>query len=257
MTMTALCLLVAIALCCLALKRRVAAGTLLAVSLALFVAIGCGLLPAWLLQRLQSEFEAKPAIQWSGRNAIVLLGGGIEKRGTVEPGLFSYSRIVEAAKLHRQCRTANADCKILISGGAPEQAGSSEAEVYLGVLSQLGIETADIIPETKSRNTFQNAQFTSAILAERQVDRVFLVSSGFHLKRSVLYFRHFGVSASPVRSDFLSAKPAILPLAYNFAVTDFAIHEYIGIARFHAYNALGWNPPPRSPATQAIGSAAS
>jgi hypothetical protein len=31
-------------------------------------------------------------------------------------------------------------------------------------------------------------------------------------------------------------------MAYNFALTDFALHEWIGIARYHVYNALGWNP---------------
>ncbi|MBN4747341.1 YdcF family protein, partial [Pandoraea nosoerga] len=30
--------------------------------------------------------------------------------------------------------------------------------------------------------------------------------------------------------------------AYNFALMDYALHEWIGIARYHVYNALGWNP---------------
>lgn len=243
MTVTAFLVLLAATIGAIILKRRFTAATLFAASAALVLTVGCGFAPAWLLAGLQSAYDAKPTVEWSGRNAIVLLGGGVEKRATAEPGLFSYSRIVAAAELYGQCRSAGADCKILISGGAPQHAGASEAEVYRGVLSRLGIDGADIIAETESRNTFQNAQFTSAILAQRQVDRVILVTSAFHLQRSELYFRHFGVTATPVRSDYLSARISPLPLAFNFVAADFAFHEYIGIARYHIYNALGWNPP--------------
>ena len=32
-----------------------------------------------------------------------------------------------------------------------------------------------------------------------------------------------------------------LPLSYNFAMADLALHEYTGIVRYHVYNAMGWN----------------
>lgn len=31
-------------------------------------------------------------------------------------------------------------------------------------------------------------------------------------------------------------------------MTDYALHEWIGIARYHVYNALGWNPARVNPA---------
>ena len=43
----------------------------------------------------------------------------------------------------------------------------------------------------------------------------------------------------PVPSDCLTAHFSIFPLSYNFVVTDFALHEYIGILRYHD-NLLGW-----------------
>ena len=46
----------------------------------------------------------------------------------------------------------------------------------------------------------------------------------------------------PVRADDLQATASPLPMAYNFALMDYALHEWIGIARYHVYNALGWNP---------------
>jgi hypothetical protein len=64
-----------------------------------------------------------------------------------------------------------------------------------------------------------------------------------------MYFAHFGIDTTPVCADYLSASMSLLPAAYNFTVADFAIHEYIGVARYHVYNALGWNAPAVRPSS--------
>lgn len=87
--------------------RRRAARSLGGVSLVLFLAIGCGPVPAWLLDSLEKPFEVEPQIAWGARNAIVLLGAGTFRIGkTVEPGVFSYPRLVEAAQLRPAARQA-------------------------------------------------------------------------------------------------------------------------------------------------------
>ena len=245
MTLVALVVVIVLATSCAALRWRRTSRTLYVISVILFLAVGCGPIPAWLLGNLQSAYDVKPAIEWSRRNAIVLLGAGTEKiahADSVEPATFSYARIVEAAELYNDCRKTEVDCKIVVSGGDAQHTGSPEAVVYRGVLIRLGTDAADILIEPDSMNTWQNAQFTSAALRRYGADRVLLVSSGIHLRRSVLYFAHFGVAATPVRADYLRAVLSPLPLSYNVAVADFALHEYVGIARYHAYNALGWNP---------------
>jgi len=227
--------------------RRRAARSLGGVSLVLFLAIGCGPVPAWLLDSLEKPFEVEPQIAWGARNAIVLLGAGTFRIGkTVEPGVFSYPRLVEAAQLYQACRKAGAgtgaDCKILVSGGDARHHGEPEATVYRRELIALGIDAGDLLMEPKSMNTWQNAQFSRAVLAQYGPERTLLVSSAIHLRRSLLYFTHFGMTPIPVRADDLQATASPVPMAYNFALTDFALHEWIGIARYHVYNALGWNP---------------
>lgn len=129
----------------------------------------------------------------------------------------------------------------MITGGDPLQNGLSEAEVYKKELLALGMKDTDIETETQSRNTFENAKFTSAILKQHNYDQIVLVTSAFHLKRSLLYFNFFDISAVPVFSDYLSATLVLLPNSYYFLIADFAIHEYIGIIRFYFYNWMGWN----------------
>lgn len=247
MSLAVLCVLVIVAVVCAVRGRRRPARALAALSAVVVVAIGCGPVPAWLLDSLEKPFEDEPQIAWGTRNAIVLLGAGTFRTGkTVEPGIFSYPRLVEAAQIYQACRKAaagsGADCKILVSGGDARHHGEPEAVVYRRELVALGIDSADVLMEPKSMNTWQNAQFSRAALADYGPDRTVLVSSAIHLRRSLLYFAHFGIAPIPVRADDLQATASPLPMAYNFALTDFALHEWIGIARYHVYNALGWNP---------------
>lgn len=93
-------------------------------------------------------------------------------------------------------------------------------------------------------NTWQNAQFTAEILAGQQPDRVVLVTSGLHVRRSLIYFSHFGVRAIGVRADYAHARLSLLPNAYNLLMAELALHEYVGILRYHVYNWLGWNSRP-------------
>nr|WP_238984933.1 YdcF family protein [Candidatus Glomeribacter gigasporarum] len=118
---------------------------------------------------------------------------------------------------------------------------SSEAEVCGGILRGLGVAASELLLETKSMNTYQNAQFSRALLEQLHPDRIALVTSGFHIRRSLLYFAHFGIDASGIRADFLRPFRSLFPISYNFTVTDLALKEYLGVARYHLYNALGWN----------------
>ena len=68
-----------------------------------------------------------------------------------------------------------------------------------------------------------------------------LVSSGVHVRRATLYFSHFLDHVTAVRADYLQPILASVPLGYNIALTDLALHEYAGIARYHVYQRLGWN----------------
>jgi uncharacterized SAM-binding protein YcdF (DUF218 family) len=250
MTLAVLVVIVALASFFLILKWRSLSLIVYGVAIVVFFAVGAGVVPQWLLAKLQSPYVTKPVVDWGNRNVIVLLGGGIEKiahANIVEPGMFSYARIVEAGELYHDCRKASEHCKVIVSGGDVRHSGTTEAAVYRDTLVRIGVATDDFMLDPKSMNTYQNAQYTHEILKTYAADRVLLVSSGIHMQRSVLYFAHFGVAVTPVRADYLVARSVLMPLAYNFAVTDFALHEYIGIYRYRVYNLFGWNAERKLP----------
>ncbi|MBA2078790.1 hypothetical protein PCA_09780 [Rhodanobacter sp. PCA2] len=243
MSMDVLIVLVLLGLALRALKwRRMAAAALWAAVL-LFLATGCGLLPTWLLNTLQGPYAQRPAIAWAPRNAIVLLGAGAVRApdGTVKPTLYANGRINEALAQYRDCKASGNDCKLEVSGGDALHSGESEAAVYGAVLEHLGVPAADLLLEPRSMNTWQNAQFSAPLLRDYGAQRVVLVSSASHLRRAMLYFTHFGIEATPVRGDWLTARPDWWPQSWNFAMSDLALHEYAGVLRYRLYNAMGWN----------------
>ena len=210
--------------------------------------ISTGVIPKYLLDKLQQDYAIKAPIEWQDNNAIILLGAGLEKVGdtinnmdNIEPPFHAFGRIYEAARLYNLCMSTEQTCKIIVSGGDTHKLGSTEAAVYKKRLTLIGVDEDNIIAEPNSLNTWQNAQFTSEILREGNFDNSVLVSSGLHIKRSQLYFAHFGVRATPIRADYMSAQVSWLPLGYNFALTDFALHEWIGFWRYDIYNMIGAN----------------
>ncbi|QUM88635.1 YdcF family protein [Moritella sp. 36] len=219
-----------------------AKSVVLCCTILLTVLISIGVVPKYLLDKLQQDYVAKTSIHWQENNAIILLGAGLEKVGdNIEPPFYSFARIYEAARVYNECVDSNQQCKIIVSGGDTKKLGDTEAAVYKERLISIGINAVDIITEPNSLNTWQNAQFTSEILRKGNFDNNVLVSSGLHIKRSLLYFEHFGVHATPIRADYMSANISFIPLGYNFALTDFALHEWIGFWRYDIYNMIGAN----------------
>lgn len=215
-----------------------------------FLTTGFGIISAPLLKSLESPYPILTQPHWKKNNAIVILGGGtvaLPMTGIVKPTILSYARIYEATRLYLLCKKTNSICKIIISGGDALALGKSEAAVYQDEFLAIGVINSDIILESNSMNTFKNAEFTGAILKSKRFDNVLLVTSGIHMKRALLYFSHFGIHAVPAASDYIASHISIIPLGYNFAITDFAIHEHTGIIRFYIYNYLGWNTNSASP----------
>ncbi len=245
MTISILFFLILLGLLFVIFKAHKSSISILIISLALMIAIGCGFLPHLLLQQLDTYSSGNEVAAWKNRNGIILLSSGnikLPQGGLVKPNMFSYSRINKAAQLYYSCKRARTQiCKIIVSGGDPLKTGISEADIYSNELQKIGVSADDIILEDQSNNTYQNAQYTSQLLRTLRYDQIYLVTSGFHMKRALIYFANFGLSPLAVSSDYPKVYLSLLPLSYNFAITDWLLHEYLGIYRLYLYNYFGWN----------------
>ncbi|WP_285406641.1 YdcF family protein [Luteibacter sp. ME-Dv--P-043b] len=244
MTLILFLILLAIALLSMRLRRRLAGRVLMVLAVGWLFFAGCGPLTGLLLSNLQAGY-APDVAQWGQRNAIVLLGAGTVRSGagSIEPSLYANGRILRAAELYRACKATGADCKVEVSGGDAARLKQAEADVYAISLDRLGVPRVDLLLESRSMNTFENAQFSKPLLMSYGADKVVLVSSAVHLRRAMIYFDHFGIHGEPVRGDYVTARYDWLPTSENLSFADFAIHEYVGVWRYDFYNLMGWNGP--------------
>ncbi len=219
---------------------------ILSITLLLIFAIGSGFIPELLIRNLQ-VYPHSHDPQWREDNAIILLGFGVVKwppgnQVSVPP--IGASRIQETVRLYYGCKKQSSKCKVIVSGGDTGKFGVPEAQLMAEMLKSIGVSPDDIILETQSLNTFQNAEFVTKILNQHQFNRVVVVTSGLHMRRTLLYFSHFSIVLVPTPSDYWSVNRSVWPLSYNFAIMDIALHEYIGLIRYQIYNLMGWNSKP-------------
>ncbi|MBN8891740.1 MAG: hypothetical protein BGP12_22575 [Rhodospirillales bacterium 70-18] len=120
---------------------------------------------------------------------------------------------------------------VLVSGGVVRRGHESLAAMMARVLSR-DFDTPTRWVEDRSLDTWQNAQFSAALLRRDGISSVYLVSHGWHLRRAIIAFRHFGIAVTPapVRiapwpEDWLEA---LIPEAGAWQRSYWAMHEWIG-----------------------------
>jgi uncharacterized SAM-binding protein YcdF (DUF218 family) len=147
---------------------------------------------------LEWQFEHRNSRPQETR-VIVVLGGGAKwvdddrHHGRLDEG--SLYRIQRAAELCRE----GPRCPVVITGGIATRDVAAPATLMGEFLTASGVDSADIIIETDSRNTEENARFTAEILRKHGWnDGVVLITSATHLPRSVALFRRERVEVIPV-----------------------------------------------------------
>lgn len=80
--------------------------------------------------------------------------------------------------------------------------GRGEGQTMSAVARELAVPANMIIAENQSGTTYENAQFTRAILADRQIQKVLVVTEAFHLRRACRVFRNVGFEAVAAGCDY-------------------------------------------------------
>jgi uncharacterized SAM-binding protein YcdF (DUF218 family) len=124
--------------------------------------------------------------------------------------------------------------KPIIYSGGTLYSKDPEAEIARRFLLSLGVPDAYIIAESKSRDTYENALFTSEICRSRKIEKILLITSAFHMRRSVMLFRKHFAHIVPFPTDYKTSRKGytvfgFLPEASNPAGVAIALKEYLGI----------------------------
>lgn len=166
---------------------------------------------------------------------IIVLGGGTyldTYQNRFLPGPFSLLRLHQGYILWKKEKIP-----LLVSGGQGYiNSGPSEAEIMADILKKWGVPQEDIIIESQSRNTYENAQYCSQILLKNHWNAFYLVTSEVHLRRATMNFQFFLPDANVIP---ISAHPPydrtpilfsdFLPSLQAFSAFSQIIHEYLGL----------------------------
>jgi uncharacterized SAM-binding protein YcdF (DUF218 family) len=184
-------------------------------------------------------------------DAIVVLGGVTWPAMSPQPTTHlnaGADRLTYSAELYQ----AHKAPLVVLSGGvmpwnkglAPESAQMCE------VMQMLGVPRKAILQESTSRNTHENAAYTSRLLLAHHLHKALLVTSAMAMPRALDAFRHEGVDAIPAPTDFRAAQNSrsrlsrmevdalnLVPDPRTLEESTAAIHEYVGLV---LYRVAGW-----------------
>lgn len=130
--------------------------------------------------------------------------------------------------------------KILISGGVGRviTEGRAEADELMKVMVMAGIPSTDIVVENESRNTYENARNTKALLAGEDPSNCLLITSAFHMRRARACFKKAAFETDTFSADFYShpryftPDALIIPNAESINIWKKLFKEWTGIAAY-------------------------
>jgi uncharacterized SAM-binding protein YcdF (DUF218 family) len=213
---------------------------LMVASVVLLAICGFSPLGRLLLYPLESRFPPWDAAVGAPAG-IIVLGGSIEADLSAAHGVAVTSggadRVIAAAALANRYQKA----RIIYSGGSSKLIydDAREADYATALFESLGVSRERLTMERRSRNTQENAEFSKALAAPKSGERWLLVTSAYHMPRSVGLFRKAGFSVETYPVDWRAGERADLVMFSSVAVdglerTDVAIREWMGLVAYWA-----------------------
>jgi len=207
----------------------------------LFFLIGIFPVGAWMLAPLENRFPSRVPDHVDG---IIILGGDEQPRISEARGqpvfLDSGRRYLTFAALARQYPQA----KLVYTGGTalitPDSV-TRQTAVARQALAGIGVPVERMVFEDVSRNTRENAVMSFTILQPKPTEVWLLVTSAYHMPRSMAVFRKAGWNVVPAAAGYMTDGTYAARLDFNLGQhlleMGWAAHEYYGLL---AYRLMGY-----------------
>ncbi len=220
--------------------RLASLGRKLTVASVLLLAI-CGFSPVahLILYPLESRFPPWDSSR-GAPDGIVVLGGSIEPDLSAAHGVAvfasSVDRVIAAATLAHRYPNA----RLVFTGGNANLVASDaakEADFAMPVFESFGLSKDRLIMERRSRNTYENAEFSKVLVSPKSGERWLLVTSAYHMPRSVGIFRKVGFEVEPYPVDWrMGGRDDLLTFSNHFverlSLVDIAAREWMGLLAY-------------------------
>ncbi len=172
-------------------------------------------------------------------DGIIVLGGSIDTIVTKARGSIAINesgeRLTQIVELARRFPKA----RIVFSGGSGKilSKNMSESDAARSFFTQMGLSPDRLVFEGKSQNTWQNARYTKDLLKPTSEQRWLLVTSAFHMPRSLGCFRSIGMNVIPWPVDYRTRGYSDIYRFFDRASegwkrVDIGVREWIGLLAY-------------------------
>ena len=192
----------------------------------------------WLLYPLESRFQTNPTLPKKIEGIIVLSGA----EDTARSSLWNQVELGSAAErdlmfisLARQYPKA----KLVFTGGTGSltQQEYKAADVAKKLFQQQGLDVNKIIFERGSRNTYENVIFSKKIIKPIQNKNWILITTSWHMPRSVGIFCKSEWPVIPFPVDHSTKKGDLFRIDFdvleNLSSLKTAIKEWLGLFAYY------------------------
>jgi len=219
-------------------RFRRLASWLIITSLVLMAVVGYSPLGRILLLPLEQRFPPWDASR-GAPDGIVVLGGAILPDVSVARGSVALNGSAERLTVTAELARRYPNARVIFTGGRASLDPTVPLEAPLAVreFEALGVAHDRITAEEQSRNTVENAVFSHLLANPKPGERWLLVTSVSHMPRAIGAFRAAGfqIEAYPVNWHTTGRRDAAKLFASfteGLAMTDYAVHEWFGLAAY-------------------------
>lgn len=224
----------------LVLRRWPRAGRrLVGAALAVLVLMAWKPLPEAVIRQLESHYpEMAPNAKLEGYVGVVVLGGATESGRTqmahLQPMLNDAAeRMTGTVAVLR----TNPHLRVLFTGGEGSLMGigQTEAERAKMFFDSLGVKDAQVQYESASRNTYENAVLTAKLPGVDPTQRWLLMTSAWHMPRSMATFQKAGWNVTAYPVDFRTGESSDwldFSMAGGAVDWQLALHELVGLLAY-------------------------
>jgi uncharacterized SAM-binding protein YcdF (DUF218 family) len=202
--------------------------------LILFLFFGYTPLSNFLLNKIEDFIKPSkyPIQQLTG---IIVLGGNfyqelVSKERNEASLNEAAERVTKALEIYKK----NPKILIIFSGYSNKInfIGWSESEMAKKFFLEQGVKSENLIFENKSRNTFENVQYSKDII-QNYKGSWGLVTSAFHMPRSYFLFAKEGLILEPISVDYRTGVSSMFWINFDIKKSlenwSVILHEIIGI----------------------------
>ena len=186
-----------------------------------------------LLYPLESRFPANPRLPQQV-DGIVVLGGSVMPETSRYWRQLEVNEAAERLGAFIELARRYPDARLLFTGGnASLNPGRSTEASQVGRLFRTAGIGDRVVMENQARNTAENARFAKQRLTPKPGEKWILVTTAYHMPRSIGVFCRQGWSMIPYPVDHYSLPEKLLDprpqLLANLNKLQAALHEWMGL----------------------------